>query len=261
MLDVVICGIAGKMGTLVRQNLSIHPEISCIGGVDVQPVPGAATLTVVTDLKEIVESGDVVVDFSTPESTIQCLGPCVEHKRALLIGTTGFSESQQESIETASETIPILQSSNYAIGVMLLKRFVTWASRVMGESYDAEIIEWHNRYKTDAPSGTALSLAECIATERGRMLSDVMRNGRTTDSPRQPGEITMHAIRAGNKISDHDVSFIGEHESISLVQHTFSRQVYMEGILMAIGFVADQSPGLYSLDDVLDQRYQLPPRA
>ena len=259
MVDVIICGIAGKIGTLLRQNLSIHPEFSCIGGVDVNPPSAITSFPIVQNLQEVVESCDVVVDFSASDASPEFVTICRDHGRAIIVGTTGFNEEQQKIISDAGSAIPVLQCSNFAIGMVLLNRLVALAARVLRESYDVELIEWHNRNKVDSPSGSALSLVSRSAQERNTELSECLKLGRQPGEERGSSDITVHPVRGGHIISDHDVSFYGEHEVVTLRHHTLSRQVFMEGILMGIDFIADQGPGLYTLDNALEQKFNLPP--
>jgi 4-hydroxy-tetrahydrodipicolinate reductase len=190
----------------------------------------------------------VLIDFTRPEGTLANL----KHCKACVIGTTGFSESQQRSIQEAATRIPIVMSPNFAVGVNVVFRLAEIAARALGEAYDVEIIEAHHRHKVDAPSGTALKLGEIIAFSLKRDLQKVAQHGRHGETGERPaGQIGFHAIRGGDIVGEHTVLFAGAGERVEVTVRSQSRMTYALGALRAAKFLGSRPPGLYDMGDVL----------
>ena len=193
-------------------------------------------------------AADVLIDFTRPEGTLAHL----QHAKALVIGTTGFSASQRRIIEKAAERLPIVMAANFAVGVNALYKLAETAARILGEGYDVEIIEAHHRHKVDAPSGTALRIGEVVARALNRNLSEVARHGREGDTgEREPGEIGFHAIRGGDIVGEHTVLFAGPGERVEVTVRSQSRSTYAAGALRAAKFLKGKRAGLYDMADVL----------
>lgn len=253
MIKIIINGIQGKVGRTIVQHLSQFSEILCTGGSDLktEPIPGL-NIPIVQDIKTIISECDTVIDFSTPAGMLEKLPICVKFRKAMIIGTTGFTSKERAKIISVSKKIPIVLSSNFSLGANLLFKEAAVAAQVLDESYDVEIVEQHHRYKKDAPSGTALTAGESIAKIRKKSLEKIARWGRGRTEPRQKGEITFHSVRGGHLISEHTILFLGDHEIFEITHRAYSREVFLDGLKKAIHFIINQKPGLYDMLDVLN---------
>jgi 4-hydroxy-tetrahydrodipicolinate reductase len=193
-------------------------------------------------------SAEVLIEFTTPEATVEHLS----YERPHVIGTTGLSEDQVAKVEQASQDVPIVHAPNMSVGVSLLREVVREISAKLGAEYDIEVVEAHHRNKKDAPSGTALFLARAAAEGRNRKLEEIAVYGREGLSPRQEGEIGIHALRGGAVVGEHRIIFYAGGEEIEVIHRALSRRTFADGALRAARFVANAPPGLYSLADVLE---------
>jgi 4-hydroxy-tetrahydrodipicolinate reductase len=210
---------------------------------------------------------DVVMDFSLPEAADRTLDYCVKNKVGLVLGTTGLSDDQRKKIETASSKIPIVCATNMSVGMNTLFSLVGKLASMLGDDYDIEIVEQHHRFKKDAPSGSALTLAEniCKATGKpypgsltyGRPASPqsggrgLAEDGQGKDSQRKKGDIGIHAVRAGDIVGIHSVIFSTLGETVTLNHTAHSRDTFARGALRAASWLVGKKPGLYSMADVL----------
>jgi 4-hydroxy-tetrahydrodipicolinate reductase len=191
---------------------------------------------------------DVLIDFTRPEGTLANLA----HAKAMVIGTTGFSEPQRKTIEKAAERLPIVMAANFAVGVNAAYKLAETAAAILGEGYDVEIVEAHHRHKVDAPSGTALQLGEVVARALNRKLAEVARHGRHGETgERPPRQIGFHAIRGGDIVGEHTVIFAGAGERVEVTVRSQSRMTYAAGALRAAKFLRGKRAGLYGMADVL----------
>ena len=264
MIHVIVCGIAGRMGGRLARLVSESEDLELVGGTerpghmalgeDIGTVLGGkATGTQVTDdLRRIVQRGDVVIDFTAPAATVEAARVCGAAGKAMVVGTTGWSGEQRAQFEEAVKGIPCVFAPNYSVGVNLLFKLVEEAARILGEGYDVEIVEAHHHLKKDAPSGTAIGLAQAAARGLNRNLDEVAVYGREgMVGERRKEEIGIHAIRAGDMVGEHTVLFGGIGERIELVHRAQSRDTFAQGALRAVRFVVKASPGLYNMGDVL----------
>jgi 4-hydroxy-tetrahydrodipicolinate reductase len=261
MLRVGVNGAAGRMGrrlvALVAEadDLDLVAAIECDGhealGRDAGELAGAGTLGV--PLATTIEARpDVVLDFSAPDAAVACAEHCAGIGAALVIGTTGLSPDQIGRLEETARSVPVVFAPNMSVGVNLLARLVTEAARALGPDYDVEVIEAHHRFKKDAPSGTALKLARAAAEGLNRDLDDVGVCGRRgATGERTDREIGIHAVRAGDIVGEHTVLFGALGERLELRHVAQSRATFARGALRAARFVADKTPGLYAMEDVL----------
>ena len=193
------------------------------------------------------EDAGVLIEFTTPEATVEHLSYGLPH----VIGTTGLSEEQLAEVEGAAQTAPIVLAPNMSVGVNLLREVVRDLSAKLA-GYDIEVVEAHHRHKKDAPSGTALFLARAAAEGRERSLEDVAVHGRQGFSPREPGEIGIHALRGGAVVGEHRLVFYSDGEEVEVVHRALSRRTFADGALRAAKFAAGAGPGLYGMPDVLE---------
>jgi 4-hydroxy-tetrahydrodipicolinate reductase len=243
-MKVAIAGALGRMGRALVEAVRADAELTLAAAVDVSE---DAASGVSADPRAIAKA-DVLIDFTRPEGTLANL----KHCKACVIGTTGFSESQQRSIQEAATRIPIVMSPNFAVGVNVVFRLAEIAARALGEAYDVEIIEAHHRHKVDAPSGTALKLGEIIAFSLKRDLQKEAQHGRHGETGERPaGQIGFHAIRGGDIVGEHTVLFAGAGERVEVTVRSQSRMTYALGALRAAKFLGSRPPGLYDMGDVL----------
>ncbi len=224
-------------------------------GVDVGLLASGSALGVetVAELDSVLDDFDVLIDFTTPEATLQHLALCQQNRKAMVIGTTGFSELQHQRIANSGETIPIVFAPNMSIGVNLCFNLLEQAARVLGDDVDIEIIEAHHRHKKDAPSGTALKMGEIVAQALDRNLQQVALYGREgMGEERDRKTIGFSTVRAGDIVGDHTVIFAGLGERVEITHKASSRMTFAIGAVRAANWIADKDPGLYSMRDVLN---------
>ncbi len=265
MTKVIVAGAAGRMGRricyMVHEHAGLelaaafensgHPAV----GRDAGEVAGFGTtgVAIADSLEGVIDQGEVIIDFTFHEATMQFVRTAAEHQRAMVIGTTGLTSENIETIgRLATENFPCVQAPNMAVGVNVLFKLVEKAAAVLGGRYDVEIVEAHHRMKKDAPSGTALKLGEMAATALGRDLQKVgvfERNG--VIGERSDEEIGIQTVRAGDIVGEHTVFFAGAGERLELTHRAHSRDNFAGGAATAAAWVAGQPNGLYTMFDVL----------
>ena len=215
-------------------------------GADLGELCGAGK-TGVTATEEPPEDAEVLIEFTSPEATIEHLSYGKPH----VIGTTGLDEGQMAKVDEAARRAPIVLAPNMSVGVNLLREVVRELSVKLGSGYDIEVVETHHRHKKDAPSGTALFLARAAAEGRGQDLDEVASYGREGVAPRERGEVGIHALRGGAVVGEHRLIFYSEGEEVEVIHRALSRRTFADGAMRAANFAAGASPGLYSMEDVL----------
>ncbi len=266
-MRVAITGAAGRMGRAIIEAVhcsdtlvvgaAIERRDSSWLGNDAGEVAGVGRLGVVfvSDLIEVVENFDVLIDFTTPEATMNNVRFCHQHNKRIVIGTTGMSEAQREEIHSLSSGVAIVMAPNMSVGVNLCFKLLDLAARVMGDEVDIEVIEAHHRHKVDAPSGTALRMGEVVANALGRDLASCAVYGREgITGERARGAIGFETIRAGDIVGDHTVMFADIGERVEITHKASSRMTFANGAVRAAVWLAGQSNGLFDMQDVLDLR-------
>jgi 4-hydroxy-tetrahydrodipicolinate reductase len=196
---------------------------------------------------------EVLIDFSRPEASLNALAVCKDAGKAMVIGTTGFTDSELELIGQASKEIPIVFAPNMSVGVNLTLKILETSAKVIGPDSSIEIIEAHHRYKVDSPSGTALKMGEVIANALGRDLSECAVYGREgIEEPRDMNTIGFSSIRGGDVVGEHTVAFFMDGERVEITHKASSRMIYANGAVRAANWLSDKSSGLYSMQDVLE---------
>jgi len=221
---VIICGAKGRMGRALVACAKTDTELQLVGEVDLGD-----------DLSKIIAGCDVVVDFSAREATVPVAKLAAQHKKALVIGTTGHSEAEKQLIRDAVKVIPCVWTANFSIGVNILFCSVANVAKIVGPKWDIEIVETHHTAKKDAPSGTAKRLQEVIREAIGK-------------------DVPAHALRIGDIVGDHTVAFGTPGERIELTHRASSRETFARGALRAAKWAVAQKPGLYDMQDVLGLR-------
>jgi len=265
MINVIVAGAAGRMGSrliaLIKESTALtlagalegkgHSALAADAG-EAAGV-GKMGVPVTDDLPALLKRGEVVIDFSAPEATLAHLRAVAQQKRAMVIGTTGFNAVQLEELKSLARQVPCVCSPNMSVGVNLIYKVIGEMARTLGEEYDIEVIEAHHRLKKDAPSGTALKIAEVLAQAVNRDLDQVgvyARKGLVGERKKQ--EIGIQTIRAGDIVGDHTVLFGGMGERIVVTHRASNRDTFARGALRAARWVVKQPPGLYDMMDVLN---------
>ena len=264
MIRIAITGASGRMGRSLIEATHIdeqstlaaalvRPDSSLVG-TDAGELASLGNLSVslVGEMDTVLQQFDVLIDFTSPESTLGNMEKCLAAQKAMVIGTTGFSESQRKKLEKYARKIPVVFAANFSTGVTLALRLLETASRAMGEEADIEVIETHHRNKVDAPSGTALALGRAIADTLGRDLKDCAVYGREgLTGVRDRKTIGFSTVRAGDVVGDHRVLFAADGERLEITHKASSRMAFACGAVRAAKWVSAAGPGLYSMFDVL----------
>ena len=250
MLNLILSGCNGFMGRTMVSIAAGDPDISIAAGIDIAGSP-SGDFPVFADPAEFAGSADVLVDFSSPSALAALLDFCLSRKMPLILCTTGYSSEQLEAIDKAAAQIPLFRSGNMSLGINLLIDLVRRACGVLGSGFDVEIVERHHRRKVDAPSGTALMLADAAAS----VLYDdpeYVFERHSLATPRKEHEIGISSVRGGTIVGVHEVIFAGLDEVIEIRHSAASREIFAVGAVKAAKFMAGISkPGLYSMSDVI----------
>ncbi|MFI8553756.1 4-hydroxy-tetrahydrodipicolinate reductase [Psychrobacter sp. NPDC077938] len=263
-INVGVIGAGGRMGRMLIEAVQNNPQTtlkaaierqgSSLVGADAGEVAaiGHLNVQIVDDLAAVISDIDVLIDFSLPDATEKNMQVCAEHNVAMVIGTTGFNEQQEQVLAKASEKITIVYAGNYSTGVNLSLKLLGMAAKAFGNDADVEIIEAHHKHKIDAPSGTAYMMAEAVAEARGQNLKDVAIYGREGQTgERESGTIGIHAVRGGEIVGDHTVMFIADGEVVEITHRARARMTFAAGAVRAATWVVEQEVGQYNMQDVL----------
>jgi len=263
-VKIAIVGASGRMGLELVHETIRHEQTELVAaivkptnshlGLDVSHfIKSAQTIVKFTsDLEKICPYIDAVIDFTAADYSLEVAKICAQQGKALVIGTSGFTEQQFEKIKQYATEIPIVYSNNMSLGINILLEWIKQTAEILGEDFDIEISEMHHKHKKDAPSGTALMLGEAAASGRAVKLREkavFSRHGMIGE--RKTGDIGFAALRGGSVIGDHSVMFAGMSEIIELKHHAVTRDIFAKGAIRAALWIQDQGPGLYSMRDVL----------
>jgi 4-hydroxy-tetrahydrodipicolinate reductase len=241
MTKIIINGYKGRMGQALVHCVPLHRGLELAAKIDAGD-----------DLAAVIGQGDVVIDFSSHNATVSVAALCAQHRKALVIGTTGQSDTETFEIRRLAKEIPMVWASNFSTGVNTLFWLTRKAAEILGPDFDLEVVEMHHRLKKDAPSGTAKSLAEILADVRKLSLEKAARHGRVgIVGERTQGEIGVHSIRGGDVVGDHTVIFANTGERVELTHKASSRDTFANGALRAAAWVVKQPPGIYDMQAVL----------
>ena len=261
MIKLAVTGAAGRMGKRIITLATESGEFQLVGALEYDQCPllgsDAGTIAGIGELgvKITVEptvKPDIIIDFSLPTGTEKWIKYCRDNKIALVVGTTGLNETQKATLKDAGSDIPILLGANMSLGVNLLFKLVQDVASRLDEDYDIEIVEFHHRFKRDAPSGTALELGRHAAAGRDYNWPDCCQHGREgKDALREEKTIGMHAVRAGDIIGEHSVYFSALGETIELRHNAHTRDTFVRGAIKAAKWLSTQKPGFYDMFSVL----------
>ena len=263
MTKILVIGIAGRMGKTIAECIEDIKGVELGGGTehagssvigqDIGEVAGIGIkgISVVDDPAIALETCDVAIDFTTPDSSMLTLNAAVKSSKPLVVGTTGFSKEQKKEITEIGRKTCVVVAPNMSIGVNVLFKLVAEAAHVLGDDYDVEIVEAHHKFKKDAPSGTAVRISEIVADSLGRDLEEVGVYGRRGLTERTAKEIGVHTLRAGDIIGEHRVLFGGMGENFEIFHRAQSRQTFARGSIRAAQWILNQPKGVYDMQDVL----------
>lgn len=250
MQKILISGCNGHMGRVVADICASDPQVEVVAGIDIlgQKNPD---FPVFSSPAACNVEADAVIDFSHPSALATLLEMCQARHLPVVLATTGYDQAQLEAISEAARHIPVFRSANMSLGVNVLLDLVKKAAAVLGGDYDVEIVERHHHRKVDAPSGTALMLADAAASALPYE-AEYVYDRHDVRKPRDPHEIGISSVRGGTIVGDHTVIFAGRDEVIELSHHAASREVFAVGAVRAAKFLAQgRAPGLYSMSDLL----------
>lgn len=249
MTDIILCGANGKMGRVIRDIVAKRDDCRIAAGIDLNTV--SDSFPIYSSFDEIKEDADVIIDFSNPALLNDLLDFAVIKSMPVVIATTGYDESQKKQIEEASRKTSVFFTYNMSLGINLLANLAKKAVQVLGDGFDIEIIEKHHNQKIDAPSGTALMLADAICEELNKpMKYEYDRHSKR--EKRTKNEIGMHAVRGGTIVGEHEIMFAGRDEIITLSHSARSKEVFAVGAVNAALFLKDKPAGMYSMKEMIE---------
>ncbi len=248
MTKIIITGCSGKMGASIINAAALRDDITIAAGVDIA-APKNADFIYAQKLSELECDADAIVDFSNPALLDELLEYAQAKKLPAVICTTGFSEEQRNKIKKASENIPVFYSGNMSLGINLITELAKKAAAVFGDSFDVEIVEQHHNQKLDAPSGTALMIADAISQVRDE--TEYVYDRHSYRKKREKKEIGIHSIRGGSIVGEHEVIFAGQDEILTISHSARSKTVFAVGALNAAVFLKGKKPGMYDMSDLL----------
>ncbi len=261
-MRIAIAGADGRMGRMLIEAVLGTADLKLAVALDRRGSPcigqdagaflGVDTGVAITDDINALPQADCLIDFTRPEGTLAHLEICVRHGVKCVIGTTGFTDHEKQTIHAAGQKIGIVFAPNMSVGVNVTLKLLDMAARLLNSGYDVEVFEAHHRHKVDAPSGTALAMGETVAGAWGQELNDIAdwaRHGHT--GARQTGQIGFSVVRGGDIVGDHTVYFCGEGERLEITHRSSSRATYAQGSLRAARYLARKEFGLFDMQDVL----------
>lgn len=248
MIKVIICGASGKMGGFVADACKSDGDIQVVAGVD--KINLGQNFPIFGDFKSINTDADVIIDFSNPILLDSILEYAIKTNTAVVLATTGYSDSQIEQIKEASKKVPVFFSFNMSLGVNLICSLAKKAATVLGDGFDIEIVEKHHNQKIDAPSGTAIMLANAVnSCFGGEKVYEYDRHSKR--QKRSPKEIGIHSVRGGTIVGEHDVIFAGHDETVTISHSAQSKEVFAVGSVKAAKFLAEKPAGLYDMNSII----------
>ncbi|MBQ8808445.1 MAG: 4-hydroxy-tetrahydrodipicolinate reductase [Clostridia bacterium] len=250
MINIALVGVNGKMGQVICRILEERNDAKIVCGIDINS-ERKNSFPVYTSLNDAKEECDVIIDFSHPSSLNQTLEYAVKNKKGLVLATTGLSQNQLEDVRNASTETAVFFSANMSLGVNLLIQLAKKATALLEENFDIEIIEKHHNQKIDAPSGTALAIADAV-NEVCTTSNEYVYDRHSTRKKRSKSEIGIHSLRGGTIVGEHSVIFAGNDEIIELKHTATSKEIFAVGAVKASLFIANKAPGLYNMDNLIE---------
>lgn len=249
MTKIIMNGCNGKMGQVITRLVSEDNECEIVAGFDVNDSI-ENTYPVFTNPDEFTGDADVIIDFSHPSALTTVLNYCKKRKLPVILATTGYTDDQKKEFTEASKEIPVFFSANMSLGINLIIALAKKATKLLEGNFDIEIVERHHNQKIDAPSGTALAIADAI-DETLSYPAEYVYDRHAVRRKRNPTEIGIHAVRGGTIVGDHEVIFAGTDEVIELKHSAHSKEVFAVGAIKAAKFMSDKPAGMYSMNDLI----------
>ena len=249
MTKIIMNGCNGKMGQVITRLVSEDNECEIVAGFDVNDSI-ENTYPVFTNPDEFTGDADVIIDFSHPSALTTVLNYCKKRKLPVILATTGYTDEQKKEFTEASKEIPVFFSANMSLGINLIIALAKKATKLLEGNFDIEIVERHHNQKIDAPSGTALAIADAI-DETLSYPAEYVYDRHAVRRQRKPTEIGIHAVRGGTIVGDHEVIFAGTDEVIELKHSAHSKEVFAVGAIKAAKFMSDKPAGMYSMNDLI----------
>ncbi|MGX7196991.1 4-hydroxy-tetrahydrodipicolinate reductase [Enterococcus olivae] len=250
MKRIILSGCNGRMGQVLQKSIKANPELTVVAGIDHVPTENP-DFPVYQTAQEVTEAADVMIDFSHYTAVPDLVAFASEKKLPVVVATTGLEDDTKELLKKASETIPVFYSANMSLGINVLVKALQSITPALENDFNIEIIEKHHNQKKDAPSGTALLLADSI-NDACSEKKDYIFGRSGNDNENKLSEMGIHAVRGGTIPGEHTVIYAGDDEIIELKHTALSRDIFANGALKAGVFLADQSAGFYSMSDLLD---------
>ena len=252
MTNIILCGCGGRMGKAITA--AAQNEYDIIAGVDINASALGTTCSfpVYESIFDFSGKADAIVDFSHHSALPALLDYAKKTKTPLVIATTGHTEQELELMKEASKEVAVFFSGNFSIGINLIMSLAKQAAKTLGLDFDVEIIEKHHNKKLDAPSGTALMIANAVADEREE--SEYVYDRHSVRKAREQSEIGIHSVRGGTIVGEHEIIFAGSNEVVSISHSAASREIFATGALRAAVYLAKKSTGLYSMSDLIEDR-------
>jgi 4-hydroxy-tetrahydrodipicolinate reductase len=251
MIKVILSGCGGRMGKAVAA--AAGSEARIVAGVDVNAASiGASDFPIYESITEFSDKADVIVDFSHHSALPSLLDYAKATKTPVVVATTGHTDEELALMKASADEVAVFHSGNFSIGINLLVNLARQAARTLGVDFDIEIVEKHHNKKLDAPSGTALMIANAVADEREE--SEYVYDRHSVRKAREQSEIGIHSVRGGTIVGEHDIIFAGSNEVVSISHSAASREIFATGALRAAVYLAKKSTGLYSMSDLIEGR-------
>lgn len=254
MINVLLCGCGGRMGRAVTEAVSNSNALRIVAGVDINAssIGTACSFPVYDSISDFPDKADVIIDFSHHSALASICEYATAHNTPLVIATTGHTDDELALMKTTAENVAVFFSRNMSIGINLLVEMSKIAAKTLGIDFDIEIIEKHHNKKLDAPSGTALMIAEELAELRGD--TEFVYDRHSVRQQRSTNEIGIHSVRGGTIVGEHDVIFAGNNEIITLSHSATSREIFANGAVKAAEFIVTKQSGIYDMSDVINQK-------
>ncbi|MBQ6937396.1 MAG: 4-hydroxy-tetrahydrodipicolinate reductase [Clostridia bacterium] len=249
MINIILVGANGKMGQVISRITEEDVNANIVCGIDIN-TEKKNSFPVYSSFADVKEKCDVIIDFSHPSSLSAVLEYAISNKKAIVIATTGLSDEQILSIKAAAQIIPVFFSANMSLGVNLIIQLAKKATALLEDNFDIEIIEKHHNLKIDAPSGTALAIADAI-NETSAHSNEYVYDRHSMRKKRSKREIGIHSVRSGTIVGEHDVIFAGNDEIIEIKHTATSKEIFAVGAVKAAHFLANKTPGFYNMDDLI----------
>lgn len=249
MTKIIMNGCNGKMGRVITELAAADADCEIVAGIDIN-TDTSNDYPVFSTPQEFTGEADVIIDFSHPSCLDGLLSYCKERQLPIIVATTGFSEEDRVKINEASEEIPVFFSANMSLGINLLISLAKQATKLLEGSFDIEIVEKHHNKKLDAPSGTALAIADAI-DETLSYPAEYVYDRHSVRRKRRPTEIGLHSVRGGTIVGEHEVIFAGKDEVIELRHSAHSKEIFAVGAIKAAKFMCGKSAGMYDMNDLI----------